>query len=43
MTGTKNILLGILIASVAVLGYFYYQSRQNIIEIKLPNVSMEKK
>lgn len=43
MNGTKNILLGVLIASVAVLGYFYYQSRQNTVEIKLPNVSIEKR
>ena len=43
MSGTKNVLLGILIASVAVLGYFYWQSRQNTVEIKLPNVSVEKK
>lgn len=43
MPGTKNMLMGILIASVAVLGYFYYQNRQNTVEIKLPNVTIEKK
>ena len=39
----KNILIGALIVGVAVVGYLYYQSRQNTIEIKLPNVTIEKK
>jgi hypothetical protein len=43
MAGMKNILIGALIAGVAVLGYLYYQNRQSTIEIKLPNVSIEKK
>ena len=43
MSGMKSILIGALIVAVAVLGYLYYQGRQNTIEIKLPNVSIEKK
>ncbi len=39
----KNLLVGALIVGVAVLGYFYYQSRQNTIEIKLPDVTIEKR
>lgn len=39
----KNILFGALIVGVAVLGYLYYQSRQNTLEIKLPDVTIEKK
>lgn len=39
----KNLLVGALIVGVAVLGYLYYESRQNTIEIKLPDVSIEKK
>ena len=39
----KNILIGALIVGVAVLGYFYYQNQQKTIEIKLPNVSIDKK
>ncbi len=43
MAEMKNILIGALIVGVAVLGYLWYQSRQNTIEIQLPNVSIEKK
>mgnify|MGYP003542786927 CR=1 FL=1 len=42
MANMKNILVGGLIVAVAVLGYLYYQSRQNTLEIKLPNVTVEK-
>ena len=37
----KNLLVGALIVGVAVLGYLYYQSRQNTVEIKLPDVTIE--
>ena len=43
MSEMKNILIGALIAGIVVLGYLYYQSRQSTLEIKLPNVSIEKK
>ena len=39
----KNIAIGALIVAAGVAGYLYYQSRQSTIEIKLPNVSIEKK
>ena len=37
----RNLLVGALIVGVAVLGYLYYQSRQNTVEIKLPDVTIE--
>ena len=38
MTDMKNLLLGALLVAVGVLGYAYYQSRQNTIEITLPKI-----
>lgn len=43
MADMKNMLVGALIVGVAVLGYLYYQSRQNTVEIKLPDVTIQKK
>ena len=42
MTDTRNVLIAVLAIAVVVLGYFYYQSRQNTIEIKLPGISIPK-
>lgn len=42
MTINRNAIIAILAAAVATLGYLYYQSRQNVIEIKLPSVKIEK-
>ena len=42
MSGMSNIVIGALAAGVLMLGYLYYQSRQNTIEIKLPSVTIEK-
>ncbi len=38
MTDTKNLMIGVLLIAVAILGYSYYQSRQNTIEITLPKL-----
>jgi predicted negative regulator of RcsB-dependent stress response len=38
----KNMVVGALIIGVAVLGYLYYQSRQNTVEITLPDVTIKK-
>ena len=42
MTINRNAIIAILAVAVATLGYLYYQSRQNVIEIKLPSVKIEK-
>lgn len=42
MTDTRTIVIVVLAIVTAVLGYFYYQSRQNVVEIKLPSVSIQK-
>ena len=42
MTSTSNIVIVILAISTATLAYLYYQSRQNIVEIKLPSVKIER-
>ena len=42
MTISRNPLIAILAVAVALVGYFYYQSRQNVIEIKVPRVKLEK-
>jgi len=36
----KNILIALLLVGVAVLGFFYYQSQQNTVEIELPKVNV---
>ena len=42
MTEMRNVVILILAVSTAVLAYFYYQSRQNVIEIKLPSVKIDR-
>lgn len=42
MIDTRNMIIVLLAIAAAVLGYFYYQSRQNVVEIKLPSVSIQK-
>ncbi|MEQ1648160.1 MAG: hypothetical protein ABL898_06185 [Hyphomicrobiaceae bacterium] len=42
MANSRNTIILVLAISVATLGYFYYQSRQNVIEIKLPSVTIGK-
>ena len=42
MAVTRNSVIVILAIAVAALGYYYYQSRQNVVEIKLPSVKIEK-
>lgn len=42
MTDARTMIIGMLAVAVVVLGYFYYQSRQNVVEIKLPSVSIQK-
>lgn len=37
----KSFLIGALIIAVAALGYLYYQSQQNTIEVDLPGVKIE--
>ena len=43
MTITRNTLILILAIAAVTMGYFYYQSRQSVVEIKLPNISIEKR
>ena len=42
MATTQNTIIVILAMAVLALGYFYYQSRQNVVEIKLPSVKIER-
>lgn len=42
MTDTRNMIIVILAIATAVLGYFYYQSRQSMVEIKLPSLTVPK-
>jgi hypothetical protein len=42
MTITRNAIILVLTVAVVTLGYYYYVGRQNVIEIKLPNISIEK-
>lgn len=42
MTDTRNTIIVILAVAAAVLGYFYYQRSQNVVEIKLPSITVEK-
>jgi hypothetical protein len=42
MTDTRNLIIAVLAIAVAALGYLFYQSRQNVVEIKLPSVSIQK-
>lgn len=42
MTITRNAIILILSVAALTLGYYYYQSRQNVVEIKLPSIKIEK-
>ena len=42
MTISRNAIILALSIAVVTLEYFYYQSRQNIVEIKLPSVTVGK-
>lgn len=42
MTITRNALIAMLAVVVAAFGFYYYQNRQNVVEIKLPSVKIEK-
>lgn len=41
MASTRNTIIALLAIATAVLGYLYYQSRQDVVEIKLPKVTLE--
>lgn len=43
MTDTRNIVIAALAVAAATLGYFYYQNRQNVVEIRLPAVTIDRK
>lgn len=43
MAGIRNTIIAVLVVATAVLGYLYYQSRQDVVEIKLPKVTLETK
>jgi hypothetical protein len=40
---TKTILIVVLAVAVAVLGYLYYDSQQNVVRVDLPGVKIEAK
>ena len=42
MTSIQNIIIGALAIAVLAMAYFYYQSRQNVVEIKLPSIKIER-
>jgi hypothetical protein len=42
MTISRNTIILVLTVAVVTLGYLYYQSRQSVIEIKLPSVTIGK-
>ena len=42
MTDARTIIIVALAIAAAVLGYFYYQGRQNVVEIKLPSIKVER-
>jgi len=39
----KNLIILVLLVGVAVLGYLYYQSQQNVVRVDLPGVKIEAK
>lgn len=41
MNFSRSVLVLVLAVAIAAAGYFYYQSRQNTIEITLPNVKVD--
>ena len=42
MATTQNFIIAVLAIAVLAVGYFYYQSRQNVVEIKLPSIKIER-
>ena len=42
MISIQNVIIGALAITVLTMAYFYYQSRQNVVEIKLPSVMIER-
>lgn len=42
MTISRNAIILILSVIVVTMGYYFYQSRQNVVEIKLPSIKIEK-
>ena len=40
---TKTIVIVVLAVAVAVLGYLYYDSQQNVVRVDLPGVKIEAK
>jgi hypothetical protein len=43
MTDMKSFMIGALLVAVVVLGYLYWDRQRNTVEIKLPNVTIEKR
>ena len=41
MATTQNVIIAVLAMAVLALGYFYYQSRRNVVETKLPSIKIE--
>ncbi len=42
MRPTNTVVIGVLVAAVAVLAYFYYQRTKNDITIQLPSVELKR-
>ena len=42
MATTQTMVITVLAIALLTLGYFYYQSRQNVVEIKLPSIKIER-
>lgn len=42
MTTVQSIMVTALAIAAATFGYLYYQSQQNVIEIKLPSVKIDR-
>lgn len=42
MIMTRNAVIAIVAVLIAACGFYYYQQRQNVVEIKLPSIKIEK-
>ena len=42
MANTQNFIIAALAIAALTCGYLYYQSRQNVVEIKLPSIKIER-
>ena len=42
MTLSRNAIFAIVAVALAMVAAYYYQSRQNVVEIKLPSIKIEK-